>query len=318
MTVTATSRSEARGPRYLAIGELTVDDVVVEGEECDWQQAGGGGLYSAVGAFVWSGAVGLSSVVGTDYPGELRQQIADAGLDLRGVTTSAEINSIGLWLLYERDGTRRQVEKRRGGTFAEVDLHRTSPFEHGLAPVAVHIAPQSSRGQQKAVEVLRGRGVLTTMDVLIEPSIDREPYLDGAVFSDLDAFLPSEQEVVDLWGHCDVVRLGRWLRAHGSDATTVIKRGGRGVEVLTPDGVVGVPSAVEELVDPTGAGDAFCGGFLVGLAETGDPVEAAVRGAVSASFVCETRGALAAMRRIDPDVAHLRAERVRQLLKEVK
>lgn len=73
-----------------------------------------------------------------------------------------------------------------------------------------------------------------------------------------------------------------------------------------------VPPCNTKLVDPTGAGDAFSGGYLAGLIETGDPVEAAVRGAVSASIIVETSGALAAIGALAPTVAKSRANELRR------
>lgn len=301
----------------LTVGELTLDDVVVEGGAVDWQQAGGGALYSAVGALVWSSEVGVSSAVGHDYPQRLLDELVCSGLDLRGVVRSVETQSIGLWLLYESDGTRRQIQKSRGGTFAVLDEVRRPLSEAGLTPAGVHVAPQSSQGQLRALEQLRGRDVVRTLDLLIEPYIDRDPYTSGAVFAELDAFLPSAQEVADVWGHDDTLRLGQWLEEQGSPACLAVKRGPDGVDVLVGRSLVRVPSVVENLLDPTGAGDAFCGGFLAGLVATGDPVEAAVRGVVSASFVCETRGALSAIARIDSDTVHRRAVTARSALREV-
>lgn len=309
--------TDGGGP-LLTVGELTLDDVVVEGGEVSWQQAGGGALYSAVGALVWSQQVGINGVVGHDYPEALLAEIGASGLDLRGVLRSAETASIGLWLLYESDGTRRQLEKSRGGTFADVDRLRQAPAAVGLEPVGVHVAPQSSQGQVRALGQLSERDVVRTLDLLVEPYIDREPYLSGAAFAEVDAFLPSTQEVVDLWGHDDTRALGRWLAAHGSPARLVVKRGADGVDVLVDSGtVLRVPSVVTDLVDPTGAGDAFCGGFLAGLVDTGDLLEAAVRGVVSSSFVCETRGALQAAARFDPATAHSRAATARDAVREV-
>ncbi|MBC7633611.1 PfkB family carbohydrate kinase [Aeromicrobium sp.] len=307
----------AVGEQLVMLGELTLDDVIVENEGADWKQAGGGGLYSAVGARVWCEEVAVNCVVGHDYPAGLLDQLNQAGISTERVARSATIASIGLWLLYETDGARRQIEKRRGGSFAEVDAHRASPFPTDFQPAGVHIAPQSSNGQVQALRQLDGRDLIITLDVLIEPMIDRTPYLSGELFGQVDAFLPSEQEVMDLWGHTDIRCLSRWLIERGSRAAVVIKRGPLGVDVLVDQSVIRVPSVVHDLVDPTGAGDAFCGGFLAGLVATGDPVEAAVRGVVSSSFVCEARGALAAAAHIDPQLVEHRSNVARQLLREV-
>ncbi|MCA9947120.1 MAG: hypothetical protein KC449_26755, partial [Anaerolineales bacterium] len=51
------------------------------------------------------------------------------------------------------------------------------------------------------------------------------------------------------------------------------------------------------IADVTGAGDSFCGGFMVGLAQTGDPAQAVAYGLVSASLVIEGYGALYALSR---------------------
>lgn len=303
--------------QLLTIGELTIDDVVVENDGVSWKQAGGGGLYSAVGALVWSSDVALNAAVGHDYPPELMDGIRTAGVGTGAITRAAGAHSIGLWLLYETDGTRRQLEKRRSSTFAELDASRRSPYRLGRDPCGVHVAPQSSEGQRRALEHLHGHDVVRTLDLLIEPDIDTTPYLSGALFAEIDAFLPSEQEVLDLWGHTDVRRLGGWLRDHGSAAIVGIKRGPTGVDILDGDTVIRVPSVADDVVDPTGAGDAFCGGFLAGLVRTRDPVESAVHGAVSASFVCETRGALQAAQHIDVEVIRRRAETARALSREV-
>jgi ribokinase len=70
-----------------------------------------------------------------------------------------------------------------------------------------------------------------------------------------------------------------------------------------------IPAFSTQVVDPTGAGDAFCGGFLVGLAQSGSPVQAALYGAVSASFIIEDFGVLHALN-VEPEQAR---SRLRQL-----
>jgi ribokinase len=54
---------------------------------------------------------------------------------------------------------------------------------------------------------------------------------------------------------------------------------------------VAVPAVRVAALDPTGAGDSFCGGFLAGLVETGNPVQAARFGVVSASRIVTRFGA---------------------------
>lgn len=298
------------------VGELTIDDVVSEDLDVDWKQAGGGALYSAVGALVWGRDVAISAAVGADYPDELLHEMTRLGLDVSGVHLVPGASSIGLWMLYETLGARRQLEKVGGGSMRCLDLQRSSLSVDWSLVGGVHLAPQSSEGHLRGIAELSGRGAVCTLDLLVEPYIDVNPYVDGSALVEVDAFLPSAQEVRDLWGHEDVRRLGAELQDLGVTAQVVVKRGADGVDVLLEDTVVRVPSVTEQLVDPTGAGDAFCGGFLAGFVETGDPVEAAVRGAVSASFVCQTRGAFAAVRSIDHPTTLRRADLARRGIRE--
>ena len=70
-----------------------------------------------------------------------------------------------------------------------------------------------------------------------------------------------------------------------------------------------------KVVDTTGAGDAFCGGFQVGLFETGDPVQAALYGAVSASFVIEEFSPTHACL-VNPQNARKRLVKIRSMMNE--
>ena len=299
------------------VGELTIDDVVIEDGSTDWKQPGGGALYSAVGALLWTREVGVVAAVGADYPPPLLDLIATAGVDVGAVSRAAHVNSIGLWLLHETTGRRRQLEKACGGTMQELDAARPELAERVRCARGVHLAPQSSAGHRRALDELRDSDSVTSLDLLVEPFMDIGPYTDGSALVGVDVFLPSEQEVVDLWGHDDPRRLEGELRSVGAEALLVVKRGPEGVDVLDSGSVVRVPAVPIDLVDPTGAGDAFCGGFLASFVRSGDPVEAAVAGAVSASFVCETRGALAAAERLDADLALVRTAALRRRLRSV-
>jgi sugar/nucleoside kinase (ribokinase family) len=303
------------GPRVVTVGELTVDDVIVEDECADWKQPGGGALYSAIGAKLWHGRAAICATVGPDYPDGLLETLTTAGIDTSAVRRTMECNSLGLWLLYERSGARHQFEKSTGGTFRQLDALRPRKDELGFNPAGVHLAPQSSEGHQLAIDDFGPIEATISLDLLVEDFIDVRPYLNGSVLHAVDAFLPSRAEVQALWGHDDTRRLKATLSALGFTGVLVVKRGPDGVEVATDSDVVRVPTAQANVVDVTGAGDAFCGGFLAGLINTGDPVLAAAHGVVSSSFIVETRGALAALDALNEDLAARRLKLVLQAIR---
>ena len=108
----------------------------------------------------------------------------------------------------------------------------------------------------------------------------------------VDVVSPGLRDVQMLTGVDDPHEAGNLLIREGA-RLAVLRMGAAGSRIIKPDGgVYSVPAlAVEPVVDVTGAGNAYCGGFLVGLALTGDPLKAGAYGAVSASFALEQFGA---------------------------
>ena len=116
------------------------------------------------------------------------------------------------------------------------------------------------------------------------------------ILSRLDAFLPSEVEARALVpGAAPADALA--VLAERCPGAVAVKLGPEGVLVWdrAAGAPVAVPPAPARTLDPTGAGDAFCGGFLAGLVETRDPVAAARIGAAAAARVVERFGADAAL-----------------------
>ncbi|HYN88369.1 MAG TPA: carbohydrate kinase family protein, partial [Ardenticatenaceae bacterium] len=108
-----------------------------------------------------------------------------------------------------------------------------------------------------------------------------------------DAFLPSELEVRLLCGDVDVRAAAEELASWGPPVVA-IKGGAAGCLLYERDAnrFTTIPAYPARVVDVTGAGDSFCGGFSAGLRRTGDPLRAALMGTVSASFTVEGYGAL--------------------------
>lgn len=117
----------------------------------------------------------------------------------------------------------------------------------------------------------------------------------GKLLSLADAFLPSRQEVRSIFpGLTPHEALQALVERYPSLPVVVVKLG--------EEGAIGydrlhhqqfrIPAFKTDAVDQTGAGDSFCGGFIAGYARTGDVSQAALHGAVAASFVVESEGTL--------------------------
>lgn len=291
------------------MGEISLDDVVIEDQGVHWKQAGGGALYSAIGASLWAKS-GICSTVGLDYPQFLLEEIDSYGIDTSAIKRTSECGSLGLWLLYEKSGDRHQFEKTVGGTFRQLDSLRTKISDLSYLPAGVHLAPQSSEGHFAGLQELESTSALVTLDLLVESYINTSVYLQPEFLRRANAFVPSSTEVLNLWGHADAGLLKSELLNLGYEGTVVIKRGAHGVDVASSNKVVNIPAIQVDIVDVTGAGDAFCGGFIAGLMVDGDPFVAAAYGVVSASFVVETRGAIAALAALDKKRAASRLDSI--------
>src|SRR5439155_238150 len=121
----------------------------------------------------------------------------------------------------------------------------------------------------------RAAGAVITLDTH-EDWRPGDDVLDAARL--VDVFVPSRAELTELTGCDDPERAADGLLAAGVRCV-VVKLGGDGALVARPGSPPAwVPAAPAEVVDPTGAGDSFCGGFAAGLALGDDAGEAAGRG----------------------------------------
>ena len=122
--------------------------------------------------------------------------------------------------------------------------------------------------------------------------IDGKPDELRETLRQVQVLLINDAEARELSGEWNLVKAARAVRKMGP-RTLVVKKGEHGVLMFTEDGCFAAPAyPLEEVFDPTGAGDTFAGGFLGYLASTGEQGDAALRravvvGSTLASFCCE-------------------------------
>lgn len=278
----------------VTVGWLTRDDIVLTDHRCLPEVVGGGALYSAVGAQIWTPQVGIHSVTGRVFHDAVRAEIGARGIDPEGIG-AIEGNGLQLWLLHESATAKQQVPKLTSSSAEEMDRGR-GPLPRAYTTArGFHIAPQTPAG---SIENARRLGRLptapvVTLDLLSDEFIDRRLYADLGFLDAVTAFLPSEAEVSRIWAPAD---LQGWLRevaaAHGCHMA--VKLGGEGSMICDArtGEITHVPAFPARVTDTTGAGDSYCGGFLAGLVAGRPLLECAAMGTVSASYVIEACGAL--------------------------
>jgi sugar/nucleoside kinase (ribokinase family) len=111
----------------------------------------------------------------------------------------------------------------------------------------------------------------------------------------VDLLMVNDSEARELSGDHNLLRAARWIQQHGPQMV-VVKKGEHGAILFTKDFAFFAPGyPLEEVFDPTGAGDAFAGGFIGYLARAGsaDPLHlkrAMIYGSAMGSFAVEKFG----------------------------
>jgi sugar/nucleoside kinase (ribokinase family) len=278
------------------IGHLTLDDTVLPNGKTNFDSLGGAALYSAAGATIWANKTGLVSRIGKDYNPSFLESF---GIDTRGVARH-NLPNIHIWALYDRNGNRYFIPQKGGGNYLDLaPVPGEIPMEYLQSAKGYHIAPMPLPCQEKVIESL------TLLNAVISVDPHHE-WLDAhyherwkRLLERVDFFLPSEDEFIAFWGiakddNPDVYKEWILKTAALGPRIVVLKLGEKGALIYNSmeDSFYRVPTAAEHVIDVTGGGDAFCGGFLSGYIKTGDTLTAALYGTVSSSFVIEDFGPL--------------------------
>jgi sugar/nucleoside kinase (ribokinase family) len=249
---------------------------------------GGSAVHFALAAGLFT-QVGVVGVVGDDFDGE--DVLRARGVDTSGIQVVPGGATFAWEGRYGFDLNVAETLDTRLGVFADFDPRLAD--HHAAAPMLFlgNIQPdlqRSVRAQSQA-----GFVALDSMNLWID--IARDSLL--AAIGEVDAIVLNDGEARMLTGEATLTRAARAIAEHGP-RVIVIKRGEYGAALFTPDGFFGVPGyPLEEVFDPTGAGDSFAGGFMGYLASTGqsDPDlehlrRAVAYGSVVASFNVEEFG----------------------------
>jgi sugar/nucleoside kinase (ribokinase family) len=277
----------------ITAGNLSLDDTVNPNGEAS-AAPGGDALYSAVGAALWRCPVSAMSRVGADYPVEFLDRIAGLGIDIKTLRVVA-----GASVHYRITNTPSGGREYEHLTPAR-RLHELSPQGADLDAVAraswVHVAAMPLDLQEAAIARCRAEQVPYSLDPHEEYIVGHEARLRALVSGSV--FMPSELEVglmfPDLAGRRPPAVVAQTAADRLLDMgarAVAIKLGADGCLVADLDCRVALPVLPLVLVDSTGAGDAFCGGFVAGYLRTSSLLVAAVCGTLSAAHVVRGFGA---------------------------
>ena len=280
----------------LVVGSLALDSVVTPfGEAHD--VLGGATSFFVTAASLYD-RVNLVAVVGEDFPERYMDVLRARNVDLRGVQVKP--GTTFRWGgRYALDMNTRETLYTHLGVFA--DFHPEVPEEYCQSEIVflaniqpglqIEVLRQTERSRAaRAGAALRA---LDTMNLWIDTARDALT----EVMRQVDIVLIAEEEARQYAGTPNVRTAARMILELGPKLL-VIKQGSYGALLLGADGsYFAAPSyPLEDVCDPTGAGDAFAGGFLGYLASRiaagreltfPDYQRALIHGNIMGSFTCE-------------------------------
>jgi len=271
----------------LVVGTVAFDSIETPSGSAE-RVLGGSASYFAVAASFFA-PVQIVGVVGEDFPKEYLDLFTHRGIDLKGVRREAGATFHWRGRYHEDLNVRDTVELHLNVLSGFVP-RLPEPYRDSEYVFLGNIDPQM---QLQVLDQLRSFRLVAcdTMDHWIQGS-DREL---RRVLGRIEMLVINDSEARLLSGEHNIVRAARSILKMGPK-TVLIKRGEYGVLQFSDSAVFAVPAyPLEEVFDPTGAGDSFAGGFLGQLARSGDQSQGGLRraivyGSVVASFAVEDFG----------------------------
>ncbi len=306
-------------PRYVLLGQLRRDYILPLSGRPRLDIPGGNVLYAAAGLSIWDSSMGIVARVGEDYPRAWLADFSEAGLNTRGVRILPHALDVRSFYAFTEGGVThtdnpvghfaqralsfpRSLLDYQDPRKREDSISRLTPYSLRQSDLPVdykhatsaHLGPVDYMAHTLMPAVLRQAGFSTL-------TLDPGPtYMDStfwkftpAILAGLTAFLVGEEELRALFQgrSTDLWEMMAALGSFGCEII-VVKRGDQGqlLRLAASGQRWEIPAYPARVVDPTGAGDAFCGGFLAGFEATYDPLQAVLYGNVSASIVIEGSG----------------------------
>jgi sugar/nucleoside kinase (ribokinase family) len=255
------------------------------------QIIGGSATYVAYAASNFIKPVNQISVIGYDFPKEEMDELQARGVQLEGVQVKQDEKSFFWAGKYHLDMNTRDTLDTQLNVLANFDPKVPDSFQGSEFLMLGNLMPSL---QLSVIRQLKTRPKLIVMDTM-------NFWMDIAmadlevVLKEVDVLMVNDSEARQLSGQFSLVKAAREIMKMGPKFL-VIKKGEHGALLFHENEVFFAPALpLEEVFDPTGAGDTFAGGFVGHLAATQDisfnnMKTAIIKGSALASFCVEKFG----------------------------
>ena len=274
----------------LTVGSVAFDAIETPFGKTD-KIIGGAGTYIALSAAFYEQNQKIVSVVGDDFPKEMLDKLASVGVDLEGLQIKQGEKTFFWSGRYHNDMNSRDTLVTELNVLENFDPIIPESYQGVDYLILGNLSPQV---QRSVIERLTKRPKLIAMDTMnfwMDIALDELK----KTISLVDVLIINDEEARQLSGEYSLMKASKVIRAMGPKYL-IIKKGEHGALLFNEDKVFFAPALpLEDVFDPTGAGDTFAGGFIGYIASTDDisfdnMKRAIINGSAMASFCVEKFG----------------------------
>ena len=275
------------------VGHFAIDTIRLPSRSVPFVVLGGSVTYVSFVTKRLEGTVSVISKVGGDFPEAYMWLLREEGIDVSNVVKLEKEGTTRFDLEYSKDLSDRTLKLESKA--APISL---SNLPKSLQAKAVHIAPIAGEVSYEIVERLKGcaevlsldpQGLLRRFDKKTG-KVTSSSSVDKRLFSLINVYKSSLEEITALTGESDIDAAIKAIHDFGVK-TVIVTLGSQGAVLSVEKTVYNIPPCSSRvLVDPTGAGDAFMGGFLTEYIRQKDSFWCACVGSAAASLVIEGIG----------------------------
>ncbi|MBK6936618.1 MAG: bifunctional hydroxymethylpyrimidine kinase/phosphomethylpyrimidine kinase [Chitinophagaceae bacterium] len=274
----------------ITVGTMAFDAIETPFGKTD-KIVGGSATYVAYAASNFVKPVQQISIIGYDFPEEEMDELRSRGVQMDGVEIVKDKRSFFWSGRYHEDMNSRDTLVTDLNVLADFDPKVPDSYQGAEFLMLGNLAPKI---QMNVIQELKHRPKLIVMDTMnfwMESAMSEL----RIVLKYVDMLLVNDAEARQLTGHFSLVKAAKVIMEMGP-RYVIIKKGEHGALLFHDDEVFYAPALpIEEVFDPTGAGDTFAGGFIGYLAKTNDisfdnMKRAIIVGSAMASFCVEKFG----------------------------
>ncbi|MGF7229967.1 PfkB family carbohydrate kinase [Arachidicoccus sp.] len=273
------------------VGSMAFDAIETPFAKTD-KTIGGSGIYCAYAASNFTSQINQVSIVGYDFPKEEMTDLNKLGVNTAGVEIVPDKKSFFWSGKYHLDMNTRDTLITELNVLADFNPILPESYQTTEYLLLGNLAPVVQKAVIQQLKIRPKLIVLDTMNFWMEVALNDL----HEVLKMVDVLVVNDSEARQLTGEYSIVKAAKKILTMGPKHL-IIKKGEHGALLFHNDAIFFAPALpMEDVFDPTGAGDAFAGGFVGYLAKTDDlsfenMKTAIIMGSVTASFCVEKLGA---------------------------